>query len=100
MRRLILRFVFAAVCFAAGWLVATAGVWPGGTGVFRLSIDAPTGDTRIKCEGCEFFTWSEGRSGPRLHVLDIACAEGPCWKVVGAILNTKPMLLARSETHD
>jgi hypothetical protein len=63
-------------------------------------IDAPTGQTKIKCEGCEFFTWVDGKARERQQVVDIDCANGPCWEVVGAIVSTQPVLLAQADaTH-
>ena len=50
MRRLAAQFVVAMLFFGVGWLVGTAGFSAQSGGFFRLSIDAPTGDTTIKCE--------------------------------------------------
>jgi hypothetical protein len=99
MKRLLPYLVIAALFFGAGWLVGHVG--PGAPGgVFRLSIDAPTGDTKIKCEGCEFLSWTaDGHADERQPVLNIACGDGPCWKVVGAVVVApKPQLIARSSS--
>jgi len=97
MRRFLFQFVVAVLCFGAGWLVANTR-WAG-NGVFRLSIDAPTGETKIKCEGCQFLTWINGRAGEPQPAFTFTCSDGPCWKVVGAIAVTpKPKLMAQSDT--
>src|SRR5262245_60858537 len=83
MRRLVLHVVVAVLFFGAGWVTATSGLQGG---VFRLSIDAPTGETTIKCEGCEFLSWTtRGRPPERQPAFSFTCSNGPCWKVVGAV---------------
>ena len=98
MRRLVVHFVVAALCFGAGWLVANtpwAGLQP--QKVFRLSVAAPTGETRIKCEGCQFLTWIDGRAGEPEPTVTFTCSDGPCSTVVGAITVTpQPKLMAQS----
>lgn len=99
MRRLVVQLVVAVLCFGAGWLVANtpwAGLQP--QEVFRLSIDAPTGETKIKCEGCQFLTWIDGRAGEPEQAVTFTCSEGPCWTVVGAItVAQEPKLMAQSD---
>jgi hypothetical protein len=101
MTRLIVHFVVAALCFGAGWLVANttwAGLQP--QKVFRLSVDAPTGETRIKCEGCQFLTWIDGRAGEPEPAVIFTCSDGPCWTQVGAITVTpQPKLMAQSNAE-
>ena len=86
MRRLVTQLVLAVLCFAAGWLVAHTP-WAGSPPqrVFRLSIDAPTGDTKINCDGCQFLTWIDGRAGAPQATVTFTCSRGPCWSVVGAV---------------
>jgi hypothetical protein len=66
--------------------------------MFRLSINAPTGDTTIKCEGCQFLSWTrDGRAGERQPALNFTCIDRPCVKVVGAVaVAPKPKLMAQS----
>ena len=98
MRRLVTHGVVAVLFFGVGSWAATSGLQP--SGVFRLSIDAPNGDTTIKCEGCEFLTWTpEGHAGKRQPALSFTCSDGPCWKVVGAVAVTpKAKLIAQSSS--
>jgi hypothetical protein len=97
MRRLVPHFVVAVLFFGVGLLVGNAG--SSAQGIFRLSIDAPAGDTTIKCEGCQFLSWKDGRVSERLPVFSFTCSEGPCWKVVGAVAVTpEPKLMARSSS--
>jgi hypothetical protein len=97
MKRLVPHLVVAVLFFGVGWLAA-ASQGLQGSGVFRLSIDAPTGDTTIKCEGCQFLTWTaDGRAGEPQPAFSFTCKTGPCWKVVGAVAVTpKPKLMAQS----
>jgi len=100
MRRLVSYGVVAGLFFGGGWLAAIiSGLQP--SSAFRLSIDAPNGDTTIKCEGCEFLTWTpEGHAGERQPALSFTCSDGPCWKVVGAVaVTTKPKLIAQSSSQ-
>ena len=91
MRRLVTQLVVAGLCFGAGWLVAHTP-WAGSPPqrVFRLSIDAPTGDTKIKCDGCQFLTWLDGHAGAPQSSVTLTCSQGPCWSVVGAVAATSP----------
>lgn len=96
MRRLIPLVVVAVVFFGAGWAVANGPWAPGAPGAFRLSIDVPTGDTTITCEGCEFLTWVDGHLADRQPVFTFTCSDGPCWTVVGArTVTPAPRLIAR-----
>ena len=94
MRRLVSQLVVAVLVFGAGWLVGSNSTSQRGD-LFRLSVNAPTGDTTIKCEGCQFLSWArEGRLSERLPVLNFTCTDGPCLKVVGAIaVAPKPKLM-------
>ena len=98
MKRLLFQLVVAVLAFGAGWLVANtpwAGLQP--QKVFRLSIDAPTGETKIKCEGCQFLTWIDGRAGEPEPAVTFACSDGRCSTLVGAITVTpQPKLMAQS----
>ena len=98
MRRLVLQFVVAVLCFGAGWLVAnTPWAVRSRDGVFRLSIDAPAGETKINCEGCQFLTWIDGRASEPQPVFTFTCSDGPCWTVVGAVaVRPTPKLMAQS----
>jgi hypothetical protein len=100
MKRFVVGLVAAVLFFGAGWLAASASLGLNGSGVFRLSIDAPAGETTIKCEGCEFLSWTaEGRAGDRHPAFNFTCSTGPCWKVVGAVAVTpKPQLMAQSSS--
>ena len=100
MRRLVSQCVIAVLFFGVGFLVGNAGFSTAGGGVFRLSIDAPTGDTTIKCEGCQFLSWTaDGHAGERQPAFGFTCSDGPCWKVVGAVVVTpKPKLMAQSRS--
>jgi hypothetical protein len=99
MRRLVSRLVVALLCFGAGWLVAETpwtALQP--QRVFRLSFDTPTGETRVKCDGCQFLTWIDGRAGTPEPTLTVTCGKGPCWTVVGAVAVTpEPQQIAQAE---
>ena len=87
MKRLVIHTVVALLFFGIGWVAATSSFQ--GPGVFRLSIDAPMGETTIKCEGCEFLSWNtEGRLSGRQPTVSLTCADGRCSKVVGAVAAT------------
>jgi hypothetical protein len=96
MRRLVSPVVVAVLFFSVGWLIGHAGPGAPNGGFFRLSIEAPTGDSTIKCEGCQFLTWTaDGHAGARQPAFNYTCIIGPCRKVVGAVVVTlKPTLIA------
>lgn len=99
MRRLVTQLVVAGLCFAAGWLVAHTP-WAGSPPqrLFRLSIDAPTGETKLKCDCCEFLTWLDGRAGAPQSTVTFTCSKGPCWSVVGAVaVLPQPKQIARAD---
>ncbi|MEO8484529.1 MAG: hypothetical protein ABI634_20165 [Acidobacteriota bacterium] len=100
MRRLLPHLAIAVLCFGVGWLVGHTGPGAPGGGFFRLSIDAPTGDTTIKCEGCQFLSWTaDGHAGDRQPTLNFTCSDGHCWKVVGAVVVApQPQLIAQSRS--
>jgi hypothetical protein len=97
MRRLVPHVVVAVLFFGVGWLAATSGLQGG---VFRLSIDAPAGDTTIKCEGCEFLSWTaDGHPPERQPAFSFTCSGNRCWKVVGAVaVIQKPKQMAQSSS--
>ena len=99
MRRLSLQFVAAVLLFGLGWTAARVAA--GSPGVFRLSIDAPAGETRLKCEGCEFLTWTaDGHAGERQSVVNVSCSVGPCSQAFGAVVHVpEPKLIARSAAN-
>jgi len=83
MKRLAIYVVVGILFFAAGWFSAPAKPGPG---VFRLTIEAPYGETTVACEGCEFFSWTaDGQRDTNQTRFSYTCNEGPCRKVVGAI---------------
>jgi hypothetical protein len=96
MRRHVIHAVVAGLFFGAGWMAATSGLQ---SGVFRLSIDAPTGDTTIQCEGCEFLSWTTRGAPPeRRSDFSFTCSQGPCWKVVGAVaVAQRPKQMAQGQ---
>jgi len=100
MRRQVPQLVIATLLFGVGWWVGHAGPGAPGGAFFRLSIDAPTGDTTIKCEGCQFLSWTaDGHAGERQSAYNITCSDGPCWKVVGAVaVIPQPQLIAQSSS--
>jgi hypothetical protein len=93
MRRLAIHVVVAVFFFAAGWLGAHARQ---NYGVFRLTIEAPYGETAVACEGCEFFSWTaDGHRDRNQSRFNYTCNEGPCRKVVGAVAVTvEPKVMA------
>lgn len=96
MRRRFIPLIAAVVFFGMGWLAARAAVGFQESGSFKLTIDAPAGETRLKCEGCEFLTWTpEGRAGERQTVINFSCSNGPCAMAFGALaMPQKPKLMA------
>lgn len=93
MKRLAIYVVVGIVFFAAGRF--SAPVKPG-PGVFRLTIEAPYGETTVACEGCEFFSWTaDGHRDKNQTRFNYTCNEGPCRKAVGAIAVTvEPKVIA------
>lgn len=88
MRRVVAQLVAAALLVGLGWLAAHLAAGP--QGVFRLTIDAPAGETRLKCEGCQFLTWTDdGHAGERQAVIVFSCSNGPCAKAFGAVATTQ-----------
>jgi hypothetical protein len=94
MGRTLRQVMLAAVLFGAGVLVGSLGA--GKASIFRLSIDAPRGDTTIKCDGCEFLSWTDGHATERRRAISVACADGRCSQTVGAVIveTSKPQLVA------
>lgn len=102
MKRLLTTAIIAVLIFAAGWLIGNAHSAARTNGVFRLAIDAPTGETTLRCEGCQFLTWADGRSGEPQPVFSFTCSHGPCLKAVGAVSAVAapaPKLIARSNAQ-
>jgi hypothetical protein len=96
MKRLLTQGLAAVVIFGMGWLAARAAVGFQESGTFKLTIDAPAGETRLKCEGCQFLTWTpEGRAGERQSVINFSCSHGPCAMAFGAVaILQEPKLMA------
>lgn len=99
MRRLALYVVVALVFFAAGWFGAHSSR---DYGVFRLTIEAPYGETTVACEGCEFFSWTaDGHRDSNQSRFSYTCNAGPCRKVVGAVAVTvEPKVMAELSYPD
>jgi hypothetical protein len=100
MRGLVPQLVAAVLLFGLGWF--SARMASESPGVFRLSVDAPTGETRLKCEGCQFLTWTtEGHAGERQSTVNVSCNSGPCSQAFGAVVHVpEPTLIARSTAGD
>ena len=94
MRRLLLKVVAAVLFFGLGWLAAHMAAGP--QGAFKLTIDAPAGQTMLKCEGCQFLTWTaDGHADQRQPVINFSCGNAPCRKAFGAVAITQePKLIA------
>lgn len=102
MRRLVLQIVAALVFFGLGWLAAHVVAGMPEVGAFRITIDAPAGETSLECDGCQFLTWTaEGHAGERQPVITFSCGNGPCTKAFGAVAsNPGPKLFAQSTADD
>jgi hypothetical protein len=94
MRRLLTHSVVAIACLTLGWLAARAAAGP--PGIFKLTIDAPAGQTMLKCEGCQFLTWTaDGHADQRQPVINFSCSNGPCRKAFGGVaIAQEPKLIA------
>lgn len=96
MRRLVPQLVTAILLFGLGWF--SARIASEAPGVFKLSVDAPAGETRLRCEGCQFLTWTAaGHAGERQSTVNVSCDSGPCSQAFGAVVEVQePKLIARS----
>jgi hypothetical protein len=98
MARLLRQSAVAVLIFGAGCLVGHAVSSTRTSGVFRLFMNLPAGETSLKCEGCQFLSWTNGQAAQTTRAVTLSCAEGPCLKAVGAVLapGAEPQLIAQS----
>ena len=59
MIQVIRPLLVAVTLVVIGWFIGRAQEQPQ---FFTLTIDAPAGSTTIRCNGCELFSWANGRS--------------------------------------
>ena len=84
MLRTALRLFVAVALVGMGWFAGH--VQAPQRGIFRLNVEAPAGVTTLRCEGCQFFSYPNGRA-QMARVFTHTCSGGAdCWTVVGATL--------------
>jgi len=83
----------ALALVAVGWLIGRAQ--SRAPQVFTLTIDSPVGSTTLRCNGCELFSYPEGRS-TRQRQLTLACSKPQVCSqtIVGRL--TGPLQIANS----
>jgi hypothetical protein len=93
MFQIIRPLLVALALVAVGWLIGRAQI--GVPQFFSLTIDAPVGSTTIRCNGCELFSWAEGRSTAQRQ-FTLTCSGPQCCSQTIGGTPTGPLQIASS----
>jgi hypothetical protein len=87
MRRIVVQALAVVVFVGLGWYAGSRQGRHESSSIFRLRIDAPLGETAIRCEGCQFFSWPGGRAQLNRSVT-VTCdgTVATCSRVIGAMV--------------
>ena len=98
MTRIALRLLVAVALVAMGWSIRLAQDKFGPDAIFKLKIDAPTGSTTVRCDGCQFLSWKDGHSSVSSEVT-LACG-GPqsCFHAIG-VVKAGPLQMAGNSVY-